>query len=619
MTNQRELKLGIQYRLATIELRQPETREDGQTQEEDRRFTFSCSSEEPFERYWGVEILGHDAANVRMDWIASGNAPLLLDHNPSKQIGIIESAYLKDGRLYVDARFGKGELATEIFNDVKDGIRKNISVGYQIFEVKSEQPPTEDKPAVYRVIDWKPVEASQVAIPADETIGHGRDAQKFPVTIMQTHPTKENTMTNPAAAEPQAGARDSELAKKQKSRIDEILALGKKHDCYEKAAEFIREDKSVDEFKDFIIEKLGKNPDSQTFRGKSQESLGLTDKEARQYSLLRAIRALATGDHKGAEFEREVHEACEARMKGRKQRGNLLVPVDVLMVKGTGLQKRDLNAGTGSQGGFLVGTDHRADSFIELLRNRMAVAQWGATVLSGLEGNVEIPKQTGGATAKWVTEGEDGDESQATFGQVAMTPKGVIAYSEVTRRLLQQAAPDVEMLIRNDLTRTIALAVDAAALNGSGLSGQPTGVLQTNGINTKDYGSALDWAAVVGMETECAADNADIGTLGYIFNAVHRGSLKTTPKFTNTGNPIWENGVGGDGMVNGYRALCSNQMPSEKALFGNAADLIIGEWGVMDMLVNPYAKDTSGGVRLTVYQDVDVAVRHPESFCMAYT
>lgn len=224
-------------------------------------------------------------------------------------------------------------------------------------------------------------------------------------------------------------------------------------------------------------------------------------------------------------------------------------------------EQRDLLVGTATAGGNTVATDLLGASFIEVLRNRLSVMAAGATMLTGLVGNVAIPRQTAAASAFWVAENGAPTESQQAFDQVSMSPKTVGAFTDVSRRLLLQSSLDVEAFVRMDLAKVIALAIDLGALNGSGAANQPRGVLQTSGIGSVAIGTnggPLTWDAVVDLETAVGAANADEATSAYVTNASLRGRMKKTPELGNTANiPIWRNGE-----VNGYRAIASNQVPN---------------------------------------------------------
>lgn len=342
--------------------------------------------------------------------------------------------------------------------------------------------------------------------------------------------------------------------------------------------------------------------------------IGMDNKDVRRYSLTRAIMASAAKDWRGAELEREASEEV-AKQLGRSPQG-FFVPSDVQT------EKRVVLDSTG--GRPTIATELLAQSFIDLLRNRMMVRAAGATVLNGLVGDVAIPRQTGGATAFWVAEGGAPTVTRQTVDQVTLNPKTVGAFTDISRRLLGQSSLDVENFVRTDLATVLALAIDFAALHGTGASNQPRGIANTAGIGAVIggvNGLAPNWAHIVNLETEVAIDNADIGTMSYMTNARVRGQLKTTSKAGTEAVMVWgENAE----PLNGYRAFVTNQVRSDLTrgtgtnlsaiFFGNWADLIIGQWGTLDILVDPYTGGTSGTVRVIALQDVDVAVRQPMSF-----
>jgi HK97 family phage major capsid protein len=295
-----------------------------------------------------------------------------------------------------------------------------------------------------------------------------------------------------------------------------------------------------------------------------------------------------------------------AKAAGKASRG-IFVPGEILRAN-----KRDLTAGTNNAGGFAVATELMADSFIDMLRNRAVAIRAGATVMNGLSGNVAIPKQSAAATAYWVAESGAPTESQQTLAQVTLSPKTVGAFTDFSRRLILQSSVDVENMVRRDLSSVLALAIDTAALYGTGSNNQPTGLKNISGINTKDFAATNPtFAEVVGIETEVATDNADIGSLAYLVNPAQRGAFKTTEKASSTGQFIWEPG----NTVNGYRTEVSNQVTAGDVWFGNWADLMIGFWSGLDLMVDPYAGATSGTVRVIALQDCDIAVRNAVSFC----
>ena len=374
----------------------------------------------------------------------------------------------------------------------------------------------------------------------------------------------------------------------------------------------IQDGKTVEEFQQIAIKALASKP-------VPTSDIGLSASEVKQYSIMRAINAMANpGDRAAQEaagFERAASEAVGKRM-GKTARGFFL-PSDV--------QKRDLTAGTNNAGGFSVATDMRPQDFIGMLRNAMVIDGLGTRMLSGLIGQVAIPKQSGAATAYWVAENSAPTESQQTLAQVTMTPKTVGAFTDISRRLLLQSSIDVENMVQSDLAQVLGLAIQQAAISGTGASNQPTGLLTaiTPSVIGGANGLAPTWQNMIDLEAAVATANADVGSMAYLTNAKVRGKLKSTQKFSGTnGQPVWDQG---NTPINGYRAAITNSVPSNLTkgtssgvasaiLFGNFQDLIIGMWGSLDLMVDPYTGSTAGTVRVVTLQDVDVAIRNVESF-----
>jgi len=186
------------------------------------------------------------------------------------------------------------------------------------------------------------------------------------------------------------------------------------------------------------------------------------------------------------------------------------------------------------------------------------------------------------------------------------------------------------MLVRNDIAAVLARSIDLAALHGTGSSGQPTGIAATSGIGSVAGGTnglAPAWSHIVDLETQVAQDNADVGSTGYLTNAKVRGKLRQV-FYNSTGGdtPVWGGtSADGFGVLNGYRAGVTNQVSStltkgsssgvcSAIFFGDWSALVIGMWGSLDLVVDPFSNSTTGALRVVGFQDVDVAVRTPESF-----
>jgi HK97 family phage major capsid protein len=591
--------------------------------EDNRTVNLSFSSEEPYDRSFGKEILSHDPQDVDFSFIASGRAPLLLNHNFEKQIGVIEEATISDadkvGRAVV--RFGKSKLADEVFRDVIDGIRSNVSVGYEIMKMDKveDDDEDEDKPT-YRV-NWKPLEASIVSVPADTTVGVGRsrydnstdqDSPKETIEIITKEKTMEKNKETPNVA-PQVNV-EEQIAKAKKNetaRIKEITSLGSRHNCSDLASKAVNDDVSISEFRGLVLNKLGEAKPLD-----KKDEIGLSNHEARDYSITKAVKAMVSGNWSGAELEKEASDEI-SRQTGKSPKG-IFIPSDIRW-------KRDLIQGVGADGGHLVATNLLAGSFIEALRANMVVKQAGALFLSGLVGEIAIPAQLAVNSASWVAENAAVTEVNTTYRQVTMAPKTLGTFTDISRHLMHQSTPAIETIVRNDIIKSLSNEVDKKAIQGDGTSNTPTGILSTSGIGAVAIGTnggAGTWAKVVETWKEVATDNANVGALSFITSPLQVSRFMAAAKVSSSDSVMIMND---QAKLMGYNVFTTTNSPDNltkgtasgtcSALtFGNFNDLIIGEWGSLDISVDPYTNAAKGGTRIIGLYDVDVAVRHAESF-----
>lgn len=605
-----------------------------------RTLELSFSSEIEVKRWPGfIEVLDHGREAVDLTRL-NARGPLLFNHDLDKVVGVIESAEIgsdRKGRAVV--RFGNSERAREVWQDVQDGILSNVSVGYRIHEIKLSES-RENGDDVYVVTRWEPYEISIVSAPADTSVGVGRSVQPSK-TNSEIHPMKDKLIAACAArgitlkgdetedqllallgTKPEPEVRtievvrdNSDAAKAERQRAADILAAGKQFKAEDLAQRAVAEGKTLDQFRTELLDEVNKR--QAAFR-EAGAPLGLSDKEVRQFQFLRLIRSLTDPQSKKfrdeAAFELEVTEAARSH---RKQARGTVIPVDVLRAPLSAEARRDIvsiktGAGYTGTGDNTVQTTLLASSFFELLRNRATIMQLG-TVLGGLVGDFDMPKQaTNAANAAWIGEDDEAPVRAMTFGQISLRPKTVAAYGQITRKMLMQSSLDVEALLRRDLAASMAQAIDYAGYYGDGTSNAPVGIKETAGINSIDFAAANPtWVELVNMETEIEADNINPASARYVFNARMKGHCKTTQKFpaTPTGATIWE----GNG-VNGYGAEITNQIANGHVFFGDFSELIIGMWGGLDIVVDPYTESKRGRIVITNFQDVDFEVRRPEAF-----
>jgi HK97 family phage major capsid protein len=562
-----------------------------------RTVEVSFSSETPIERFFGTEILDHSQGAVDMTRLNAGGA-VLVDHNVSDQVGVVEKAWLgSDRKGRAKLRFSKSTRGQEVFQDVVDGIRRLISVGYAIGKTVKEGDGV-------RAVSWTPYEISLVSVPADTSVGVGR-------ALLQ----KEHTFMNAV----------KDIRADELSAIGQRLA-GKVPNIEELATRAILDGTSVEDFRAAALAAMPKCVPLRT-----APPLEFNQKDWNRYSLTRAISSrLPDSNIKFDGIEREVHdEVCIKR--GMKPEGFWIAP-EVLAANMT----RSFVAGTGTLGGNIVETSNLGEQFIELLRNRAQVARLGGRILT-LDNPVTIPRRNGAGAANWVGETVASTLSVGSFTQVTLQPNGLSAFQQYSKQLLATNNPSIDMLIRDDILAILGLAIDLAALHGTG-SGQPTGIAGTTGIGTvtlatngQALGNSTAYPALVSLETALGNANADAGTnMAYLMRATHRASLKTQARFSNTDTPVFQSVPGSlDGICNGYRAAVTNQIATNLTtgtatticsaiFFGNWSEVLIGQFngGAIDMVVDPYTLAVNGVVRLIARQWVDIAVRHAASFAV---
>lgn len=603
---------------------------------EKRTVEIAFSSEEPYERYFGTEVLIHDPQSLRLDRLNGGGA-VLVNHDTDDQVGVVETARVDgDRRGRAVVRFSKSNRGEEIFQDVVDGIRSLVSVGYRIHKYDITE--REGQSNLVEVRDWEPYEVSIVSIPADASVGVGRSDEdhieddvdtKLNIEEKKMEDKKDVSVEVEKDAEKQIDqkAEVQKLRTAEIARQDAIKSVADKYGLDELAREGISEGWTLEDFNKKALDAVGEKNSKARSESNHDGEVDLSSSDKKRFSLTRLMYAIANPSDRSAQnaaaFEYEVGtEASKGFGSDFQMRGSF-VPNGALQGKKAASKEgydqfmRDLSAGTATAGGNLIATNLLAGSYIDVLRNSSALIAAGATMLPGLVGDVAIPRQTGGAASVWIS-AEDGDasESEPTFDQVSLTPKDLACYTEVTRRLFQQSTPAIEGIVRTDLAIAQALGIDSAGLYGTGAAGQPRGIANQTGINTFNL-SAADptYAEIVRMIKEVMADNALMGTPRFLIEAEGWEALSTTPK---QGSGVEGNFILGDNdRIKGYPYTMSNQLTAEDYFFGNFSDMLIGEWGGLEVDVDPYTHSLKGKVRYVTFKTCDVAVRHPESFCHA--
>ena len=606
--DERKEAISLDYRAMDLD--------DKTIDEESRTVRVGVSSEEPVKRQFGMEVMDHTKENMNLEFLNSGRAPLLLDHDMEKQIGVVESVELDENarRLRASVRFGKGEQASEVFNDVVDGIRQNISVGYRV-DKKVER---EDDPEDYYRVATTPMEISIVSIPADQSnlVGVGRSSSE---TLKSTIQIKEKDMSEKIDLD----AVRAEAAKSASKNAKEIMTLARKHNKADLGEDALSRGIDIAEFRGELLDVIGNDKPLDTPVTVIEQSA----KEKRTYSLGRMIQAQVTGDWKHAGYERELSE--EITKRTGKQSQGMYVP-DFAWRSGV-----MTTAATGAIAGEnvtdqFVPTIQRGDLFIEALRAKQVMANLGVTYLGGLTNRVRMPKIATGASAGFVEEAGDVSDQSPTDAGVTLQPRTLGAFATMSRLLMLESVPAIEQIVQDDLLRSIADKIEYYAINGSGASGQPTGILTDANVNNLDISAgtdvaALTWADITDLVKLVEEDNGVVNaaTLGFLTNPKVKAKMANTVKVATTDSVMLLNDPWN--AIYGYKAEFTNNVPSDldpgdggsdasAMIFGDFSQLMVGLFGAPSIIVDPYSGSKSGDVQISVMQEVDVALRNAISF-----
>lgn len=556
----------------------------------------------------GPVQLSMDPSAVDLTDAQARGIPVLEMHERELPIGRVFDVRLDGDRLVGNMRFSRSDEGKQLYQDCVDGIITDTSVGAAISAVREEQ-------GYLVALRWKPNEVSLVDRGADPSVGINRSAAT-PAASLPTHGARNMSEPNPTpAAEPQGAAPAPVItmtpSTRETERVSNITELARwakdkrQIDVDALAEEHVQFGQPFETFRSKVWEKVQtQNAQQPPIMAQDPKTeLGLSRKEAQQFSIVRAAQAYIAKDWKKAGYELECSRAIAENLN-REARG-FFVPLEV---------QREMAAGNNTAGGYLVGTEHRADLFIESLRARSIAMQAGVRTLTGLKGNLSIPKMTGNATFGWIQEGVDATLTDPSVGSVELAPRTIAGGVAMTRRLLMQSAPSVEQMVRDDLMTGCALAIDLAVFEGSGAAGTPRGLVNHPDINTVSVSTdgTPSWDEIVQFESAIEADNALAGALKYVTTPAVKGKMKVTPKASNQAIFISDGNT-----TNGYPVLTSTQLATHTLLFGDWTQIMVGFWGVMEVRPDEATHAASAGLILRVLQDCDVAIRHGQAFAKA--
>jgi HK97 family phage major capsid protein len=624
---------GMQFREAAFEVRAAEGDKPASVR-------MTVSSETPVLSYIefngeymrAYEILDHSETSIDMSRCRDGL--VILDQHYGDQVGLM--AVGLDGRkMGGEVEFCSGARAQEIMQDAVRKLRRNTSVGYRVDASSYRLEGDKDGIPVVRAMSWMPYEASFVPVPADASVGVGRAvSEQANNTPDKPAETRSNKMSD--KVERKLGGDD----------VVEIYRLARAFNMEPGAAdEHVKSDKPVEEFRSLALKKAeadkieserklaeaqNKKPDRPAaVRAGDPASEILTPREqesvAKRFSIVNVFRhldAIRTGARSPVDigFEREVSDEM-AKRSGKPAQGFYIPHSASIAMRADPFLK-------GSNGSAFVATNLLTGQFIDALRTKMVLAQMGATTLSGLVGDIAIPKG-GTITGGWI-DGENGTgtEGKPTVTQVTGTPKTASGWCDISRRLMLQSSIDAEGFVQNELINTLARLIEVAALAGTNANGQPKGLISQTGVNTPALTvNAPTRAQLLAMVENIMSDNADFDGMSWLMRPTGWALLANLVDVRGIAADGTQAGtiVGGGPMGSyildtdrkamlGFPYHVSMNCPNHALFFGAWSQLVIGLWSGVDLTVDPYTNSTSGAVRLVALQDADVMCRHGQAF-----
>lgn len=625
-----------------------ETREvgEGKDKKTERVVRCSISSETPYARYmadpesgeWvkALEVLGHKPGEI--DDTRMRDGLVIQDTHYGEQIGIMDKPEVKDGKIVGTIRFGHSQKARDIEADALDGIKRNMSVGYIVNEYKRDGVDAKTGLPIFRVTSWTPYEASFVNVPADTGVGVGRSAHS---ELNDTEQKGKRTMEKPTNG----------YTAEQKTKIREMASAA--HVSGEEVADILTSERSFEEIREELLNRrekylaeLAKKPAKPADKARAVIDESDKAKIRQKYDFAKVLRyyaEVAESKYSSIDigFEREISDEM-AKQTGRAVQGILLPdfignraaanPSDGQLTLGTPAYNTDTAAGgitgIGGAGKNLVATLLLAGQFIDALVVALVLReQLGAEVLTGLVGNISIPKG-GSITGGWISsEGGNAAKKNPTFGQITATPHTYGAYVDITRKLLLQSSVNVQAKVLEWLMYACANGLETAAFQGSGTAGQPTGLCTA--LTGTAWSNAPTFDKIVDLIAATKIANSYKPSMKFVGNSGVWAKLAKTRDYEvltdGADTPKNVGAIGGSvrlldtatNKVIGRDFVEANLMPNAKLLFGDFTQLTVCLWSGTDIVVDPYANDTNGGLRLVALQDSDILIKRTESFGLA--
>ena len=616
--------------------------EDISQGEADNIISFSVASSEPYVREDKngkkfAEVLEISEAAIDFSRLVDNRAPLLFAHDAERQLGVVEKAWIENNKLYVQCKFSSNAFPQSILRDINDGIRRNVSIGYQVLEWNFDRG-LEDGVPLMNVTRWLPLEASIVSIPADATVGIGRSfesvdeemagqecrADKTPEEVKACESassedkTKEcdeddkdrnadtpeeckETSAESASENPEEKAcgedeeatkeldpEDDEEEKKKAAEVAEIRSLGELMNQCDLAASFIKDNRSLDEFKAAIKELNN----TKELNVKKEDTI-----MEEKFSLLKAIRGYTS------KAPADFAESYEFKVNEENKRAYGITDADIV------LTAEQLRAFDGSEA--LNQVVYQPGLYTSVLRPESVLAKTGARVVAVNGPSISFPVATSGVNAGWVNINGEVPSATMDFALKQMTPHKAGAFVDISFQSLLQDDPSAEAIVMDDIVKALDQVLDEGAIKGTGADGQPSGITANGDINTVPVSGAFTLSGVYGMEAKIRESYDYSNNLKFVCNTKNYYKYATTPYSAVEQNRMLLE----DGKMIGHDVVICNALDDNTIILGNFDELVLANFrGITLKIVEDAGLARKQAVEIVAHAAVDFLCRRPKSF-----
>lgn len=600
--------------------------------QQDALIEFSVASEAPYMReddkgrpYWQVLKISEQA--IDFERLQDQKCPFLFEHDTEKQIGVVEKAFIRDGKLIVLVRFSQNQFAQSIKKDILSGIRRNVSIGYMIYDIAISK--GNDGIPVWNCVKWLPYECSSVSVPADHSVGYKRSLQIKENTDMiegkqsteeiketlseeviadeqkseqvaeevveetaeeMTEEVKEQVVEEVTEEAPVEEEKAEEVPEAEEvvSEEQEIRAAGQLANEEELAEECIKEKRSLAEFKSLLKAKR-----NNTLKNKEIKSM-------EKFSISKAIRNACS------QYKKDISNEYQTKVSDENKRSLGIGDEADVVVRKSQLRAFGPTAGKGAE---LVATDYLPQEFTPVLRPQHTLEQTGYYTLPVNGNAVQFCVMEEGATASMY--GLDGElaDGDLTFSTRTLTPKKGGVVIPIPYSLILQARPEVDAIVEADIVDALAELRDKMILVGTGADNQPKGIANTAGVNEMDIDQAFTWAGVCTME-KLIRDANIFAPLAFVMNSTNKVKYETTLKA--------ENGMEGylceDDKIKNIPVFINNALDDDTIILGAFENVAVADFDAIQLKVDDITLAKKQAIQVIASNAFDVAVRRPKAF-----